>query len=167
MILFTLGTTDYPFDRAINWLKELLQREIIDEPVLLQHGATSVANFSHSKLTSVVGLSRQEMTTAVKNASLVISHAGQGSTRMLAELSASFVLLPRLERYREHVDDHQLLFARAVEKLGVHYCTELNQLIAATVSPPPAFQGKLFDSSLLVDHLIAKYSRPREFATYE
>ncbi len=167
MILVTLGTTDYPFDRAINWLQELFNREIIAEPVLLQHGVTSVANFSHPKVTTVVGLSRNEMHQAVKNASLVISHAGQGSTRTLADTGVRFVLLPRLKCYQEHVDDHQLLFARAVEKFGIRYCTELPQLIASVMQPPPPFQGKLFESSLLVDHLIAKYSKSKELSVHE
>lgn len=158
MILYTLGTTGYPFDRAINWLQELLKIEIIVESVLLQHGVTSVANFSHPLLTSVVGLNRNEMHEAVKNASLVISHAGQGSTRMLADMGARFVLLPRLKCYGEHVDDHQLLFARAVEKLGVRYCTELNQLIGSIVNPPFSFQGKLLEDRFLVEHLIAQYN---------
>jgi UDP-N-acetylglucosamine transferase subunit ALG13 len=167
MILFTLGTAVYPFDRAINWLQELLRREIIVEPVILQHGVTSVASLSHPLVKSVVGLSRDEMHLAVKDASIVISHAGQGSTRTLADMGVPFVLLPRLKRYREHVDDHQLLFARAVEKLGVRHCTELNQLMASIIEPPPPFQGKLFQASLLVDHLIAKYSRSQELSFHE
>lgn len=158
MILYTLGTTGYPFDRAIKWLQELLKKEIIVESVLLQHGVTSVANLSHPLLTSVVGLNRNEMHEAVKNASLVISHAGQGSTRMLADMGARFVLLPRLKCYGEHVDDHQLLFARTVEKLGVRYCTELNQLIGSIVNPPFSFQGKLLEDRFLVEHLIAQYN---------
>ncbi len=167
MILFTLGTAVYPFDRAINWLQELLKREIIVEPVLLQHGVTSVTKLSHPLLKSVVGLSRDEMYLAVRDASMVISHAGQGSTRTLADMGVSFVLLPRLKCYREHVDDHQLLFARAVEKVGVRHCTEFNQLVTSVIDPPPPFQGKLFEASLLVDHLISKYSRTQELLAHE
>lgn len=126
MIVYTLGTIFFPFDRAVDWLQELLEQEIIVEAVLLQHGATSAAKLNHPLLTSVPSLTRSEMYEAVKQSSLVISHAGQGSTRMLAEMGACFVLLPRLKRYGEHVDDHQLLFARTVEKYGVLHCKELD-----------------------------------------
>lgn len=158
MIVYTLGTIFFPFDRAVNWLELLLEKEIIDEPVLLQHGATSATRISHPLLTSVASLTRSEMHTAVRQASLVISHAGQGSTRMLAEMGACFVLLPRLKQYREHVDDHQLLFARAVEKFGINYCTEFGQLLTYLQYRPYPFQGELFNAPLLTEHLIARYS---------
>lgn len=157
MIVFTLGTIFFPFERSVNWLQELLDNEIITEPVLLQHGATSANKLSHPLLTSVVSLTRNQMYEAVKQSSLVISHAGQGSTRMLAEMEASFVLLPRLKRYGEHVDDHQLLFARAVERFGVQHCTEFSQLIKHVQEPPFRFEGKLFNAPLLAEYLTKRY----------
>ncbi len=157
MIVYTLGTIFFPFDRAINWLQVLLEKEIIVEPVLLQHGATSAPRLNHPLLTSVPSLTRNEMRASVKQASLVISHAGQGSTRMLAEMGTCFILLPRLKRYGEHIDDHQLLFARTVERFGIKYCTELGQLIDYVKQRPSLFQGQLLQAPLLVEHLIARY----------
>lgn len=158
MIVYTLGTIFFPFDRATAWLQVLLEKEIIVEPVLLQHGSTSVARLRHPLLTSVVSLSRKEMHESVTQASLVIAHAGQGSTRMLAEMKTCFVLLPRLKRYGEHVDDHQLLFASTVEKFGIHYCTELDQLINYVKERPSPFQGELFNAPSLAEYLIGRYS---------
>jgi len=76
----------------------ITREEIIVEPVLLQHGSTSAARLSHPLLTSVASLTRKEMHESVKEASLIISHAGQGSTRMLADMEA-FCTSPRLKRY--------------------------------------------------------------------
>jgi UDP-N-acetylglucosamine transferase subunit ALG13 len=157
MIVFTLGTIFFPFDRAIDWLQELLEKEVIVEPVLLQHGSTSVAKLSHPLLTSVASLTRNEMYESVKEASLVISHAGQGSTRMLAEMGACFVLVPRLKCYGEHIDDHQLLFARRIAKSGIPYCTELDQLIKCVKERPFPFQGDLFNAPSLAEYLITRY----------
>jgi UDP-N-acetylglucosamine transferase subunit ALG13 len=157
VILFTIGTIVYPFDRSITWLQILLEQKIINEPVLLQHGDTSVEGLNHAMVGTTAWLDRNEMHRAVKEASLVISHAVQGSTRMLADMGARFVLLPRLKCYGEHVDDHQLYFARSVEKLGVRYCTKLPQLKASILNPPPPLPGKLFDAPPLVDHLIQQY----------
>jgi len=156
MIVFTLGTIFFPFERSVNWLQDLLDTEIITEPVLLQHGATAT-KLSHPLLTSVVSLTRNEMYEAVKQSSLVISHAGQGSTRMLAEMGARFVLLPRLKRYGEHIDDHQLLFARAVERFGVQHCIKFNQLTQYIKEPPAPFQGKLFNAPMLSEYLAKRY----------
>lgn len=158
MIFFTLGTADYPFIRAVDWLGQLLERGVIAEEVLLQYGTTPVTRLAHPLVEAVPYLSRAEVERAVACASLVVSHAGQGSTRMLAERGARFVILPRLKRYGEHIDDHQLLFARAVERLGVRHCTELSQLAAALDQPPPPFGGTLFDAPSLADYLAGRYS---------
>ena len=143
MIVFTLGTIIFPFERAVDWLALLLEREIIVEPVLFQHGSTPVA-FNHPLLTAVPSLTKSEMQTSVQQASMVIAHAGQGSTRMLAKMGTSFVLLPRLQRYGEHIDDHQLLFAQAVAKFGINYCTEFTSLADRIHHPPPPIRGELF-----------------------
>lgn len=157
MIVYTLGTIFFPFNRALSWLQELLDKEIIVEPVLLQHGATSAANLSHPLVTSVASLTIDEMHDAVSQASLVISHAGQGSTRMLTKMGACFVVLPRLKRYGEHVDDHQLLFAHTIAKFGIKYCTELEQLVEYVKQRPTSPVGGMFNAPLLTEHLIAQY----------
>lgn len=155
MIVITLGTSFFPFERALNWLQVLLEQKIIAESVLLQHGSTFPLGLSHPLLTSVPSLTREEMVAAVKRSSLVISHAGQGSTRMLSELGARFVLLPRLQQYGEHVDDHQLLFARAVAKFGILYCTEFEQLVQAIEHRPEPARSPFQQAPSLVEHLIS------------
>lgn len=160
MIVFTLGTILFPFDRTVDWLNQLLEEEIITEPVLFQHGATSVARLHHPLVTSVISLSKMEMQESIEQASLVISHAGQGSTRMLAEMGASFVLLPRLKCHGEHIDDHQLLFAEVVAKFGITYCTDLNSLVRYIQKPPLPFVGKLFDAPSLAEYFHEFYQAP-------
>ncbi len=100
MIVFTLGTIIFPFDRAVDWLDLLLEKEIITEPVLFQHGATSVTRLNHPLLTSVTSLTKTEMKESIEGASLVIAHAGQGSTRMLAKMGASFVFVTSTQMLR-------------------------------------------------------------------
>ncbi len=169
MIVFTLGTIIFPFDRAVDWLDLLLEKEIITEPVLFQHGATSVARLNHPLLTSVTSLPKSEMEESIKKASLVIAHAGQGSTRMLAKMGASFVLLPRLKCYGEHIDDHQLLFAQAVETFGINYCTEFASLADSIKHPPLPLKEKLFDAPSLGKYFREFYQAslvsPKEFPT--
>jgi len=157
MIVYTLGTIFFPFDRAVLWLKVLLEQKIIVEPVLLQHGATSVTHIRHPLLTTTVSLSRPDMQDMIQQSSLVISHAGQGSTRMLVEMGACFILLPRLKRYGEHVDDHQLLFAQAVEPYGIYHSTELEGLIHYIKHRPPICKGDLFKAPSLAEYLTSRY----------
>lgn len=157
MIVFTLGTIDFPFHRAVTWLQSLLESNLINEPVLFQHGTTPIKSLKHPLVTRVKSLNRYEMHECINKASFVVSHAGQGSTRILAEMGARFILLPRLKYHGEHIDDHQLVFARQVEQFGIHYCTEYNQLVKYVKQRPSPYYGQLFEAPLLVEYLINRY----------
>lgn len=159
MIVVTLGTIFFPFDRAVIWLQELLDQEIIKEKVLLQHGSTSVARLTHPLLTDRASLPREEMYKYIQQSSLVISHAGQGSTRMLVQLGASFVLLPRLKQYGEHVDNHQLLFAKAMARFGIPYCTKFEHLVNYIKHPPEPIERKIFEGPSLAEYLASNLAR--------
>jgi hypothetical protein len=77
---------------------------------------------------------------------------------MLAARGASFVLLPRLKCYQEHIDDHQLEFAQAVESFGVRHCLSFEQLQEAVLNPPPCFREGLFDGPKLSHYLAEAYA---------
>jgi UDP-N-acetylglucosamine transferase subunit ALG13 len=158
MITITLGTIPYPFNRAVTWLSILLKRDIISEPVFIQYGASDISVVAkHPLVTATPILQSYELMKMVDDSRLVISHAGQGSTRALAKRGACFVLLPRLRRYGEHIDDHQLSFAQSVEKFGISYCLSLEELEPFILQPPPPFQNPLFDGPKLADHLLKVY----------
>ncbi|MBE9226059.1 glycosyl transferase [Phormidium sp. LEGE 05292] len=158
MITVTLGTIPYPFNRVIDWIGILIEKGIISEPVVIQHGVTEISALKkYPQVTTFSIVSLSNMVTLVEKSRLVISHAGQGSTRSLAAKKASFILVPRLARYGEHIDDHQLLFAQCVESLGVKHCLSLETLEEAIKKPPSPLPCALFDSPKLVEHLVKCY----------
>lgn len=158
MILMTLGTISFPFDRAIIWLKIMLDRNVISEPIFVQYGTSDISVLvGHPLVTLEPTIKSEELTKLVDASRLVISHAGQGSTRMLVTRKAKFVILPRLKRYGEHVDDHQLRFAEAVAKYGIQYITSIDGIEKAILKPPAPVQGKLFADPKLTDYLLRQY----------
>jgi len=158
MILITLGTISFQFNRAVNWLTILLENGVISEPVFLQYGYSDVSRLvGHPLVTLEPTVNGQKITELVENSRLVISHAGQGSTRMLAAKGCSFILLPRLKKYSEHIDEHQLLFAKSVEKFGIKNCCSLEELKSAVLQPPPIFQGQIFQNPKLTEYLLKRY----------
>lgn len=164
MITVTLGTIPYSFERAINWLNVLLEQNVINEPVFVQHGITNVLSVAtHPLVETKPIVDIEELTERVNQSRLVLSHAGQGSTSMLATQKASFILLPRLSQYKEHVDDHQLYFARCVEPYGIQYCLSLKEVEQAILCPPPPFQGQLFSGGKLSEYLKDRYSKKSYF----
>lgn len=159
MITLTLGTTPYPFCRALQWMHQLLKQEVITEPVFVQYGSTDITFLQAHEHVSVVSLlTTPELDEKIAQSRLVISHAGQGSTRKLAAQNKSFIILPRLSKYGEHVDDHQLRFAEGVEQLGVTVCRKFDTLKQAVISPPSPLNRELFSGPKLSAFLAQKYA---------
>ncbi|NER25278.1 MAG: glycosyl transferase [Symploca sp. SIO1C2] len=158
MITVTLGTIPYPFNRAIQWLRVLLEEKIISESLFIQYGVSDISSVSeHPLVTAKPLIESKELMKIVDDSRLVISHAGQGSTSTLASRGACFTILPRLAKYREHIDDHQLSFAQGVEQFGVVHCLTLDELKQVILEPPPGFRKVLFEEPKLADHLLSIY----------
>ena len=164
MITVTLGTIPYPFERVISWLDLLLDREIIKDEVFLQHGVTDVSLLCRHKLvTSEPLLPAEKLAKKMHDSELIISHAGQGSTRKLSVQGKSFVIIPRLAEYGEHIDNHQLLFSQGVNNLGVTVCATIEELQQAIQNPPKPLQRDLFSGPKLGDYLAEKYPQERVY----
>ena len=158
MITVTLGTIPFPFNRVIRWLDILLETQVITEPIFIQHGITDISAIAkYSLVTGVPLLESASLMQTAKNSRLVISHAGQGSTRAFTEKGASLILLPRLARYGEHIDNHQMLFAESVKQFGVTVCVDLYQLKESILQPPPYMQKQLFQGPKLSQYLSEVY----------
>lgn len=160
MITVTLGTIPYRFDRSILWLKALLDSGVINEPVFIQYGTSDISALIHHPLVTAESVVPQAKLKALINRSrLVISHAGQGSTRLLAAAQTHFILLPRLAKHEEHVDDHQLMFARSVASRDVHHCVTFEALEQAVLNPPELCPPDLFAGPKLTAHLLKRYPK--------
>ncbi|MDQ2852543.1 MAG: glycosyl transferase family 28 [Actinomycetota bacterium] len=118
-VVVTLGTMrTYGFRRAAEAVAALLPAVLAPQAeVLWQTGVTDVTGLDIDGQESVTAA---EMRAAVKEADLVIAHAGVGSALTALDLGKMPVLLPRLKtRYNEMVDDHQLMIAAELDSRGV------------------------------------------------
>ena len=96
MVFVTLGTQDKEFPRLLKEVEKLIDKGIINEEVVAQVGST---NYSSDKIKIVDYLSRNEVLNYIKNSKYVIA-------------------VPRLKKYKEHVNDHQLEIVNEFSKLG-------------------------------------------------
>jgi UDP-N-acetylglucosamine transferase subunit ALG13 len=110
-VVVTLGTMrTYGFRRALDAVCQAL-REVLqpDAQVLWQVGATDVSDLP---IQAKSALPASELRSAIRDADLVIAHAGIGSSLTALEAGHCPVLLPRRKVHAEHVDDHQGFIAR-------------------------------------------------------
>jgi UDP-N-acetylglucosamine transferase subunit ALG13 len=55
----------------------------------------------------------------IRASRVVIAHAGCGTVDLAVALGKRAIVIPRLQKYGEAVDDHQLEYARAVHRAGL------------------------------------------------
>lgn len=114
MIFVSLGTHEQPFERALDLVADLARRD----SVVVQHGAT----LPRPELPGVqwsTYLDWEPLCAYMRQADMVITHAGVGSAVTAIRAGKKPVLVPRLARYGEHVDDHQLQLAERLAEFGL------------------------------------------------
>ena len=116
MIFVTVGTHEQPFNRLIQKVDELKRDGVITEEVIMQTGFSTYEpkNCQWSKL-----IPYQQMVKNVADARIVITHGGPASFIMPLQIGKIPIVVPRQHQYDEHVNDHQVEFARNVaERMG-------------------------------------------------
>ena len=125
-VVVTLGTIrPYGFRRLVERLVRLLPREA---EVVWQTGATDVDGLGidgHERIPA------PELDAAIRDADVVIAHAGTGTALTAFELGRSPILVPRRRSFGEHVDDHQVVTARMLAGRGLAVYAEVEELSTA------------------------------------
>lgn len=119
MIFIVLGTQKFQLNRLLKLVDEYVSEGIIQEKVFAQIGNSTYepVNYEYVRF-----MGKSEFDNAIKNANLLITHSGVGSIITALKEDKPVVVYPRLKKYKEHVDDHQLDIARAFEKKNYLVC---------------------------------------------
>ena len=115
MIFLTVGT-QFPLDRLVKAVDKTIDQGLLDEEVLAQIGQSSYQPRNFKKSTDF--LEKQLFDQWMEKASKVISHAGIGSITMALDAAKPLLVMPRLRRYGEVVNDHQVDIARKFGQCG-------------------------------------------------
>jgi UDP-N-acetylglucosamine transferase subunit ALG13 len=131
MIFVTVGTLHFPFERLLRAVDELPG----DEELIVQSRANCVPP---ARARLVQDLPYEQLVEDVRRARVVVCHAGVGSVLTALANDKRPIVFPRLQRYGEAVDDHQLSFGRRLAEAGlVTFVEDPAQLAAAVASPAP------------------------------
>ena len=139
MILITVGTEKFPFNRLMIWLERLIIKGFLNpekEQIIVQYGSCTILPSGVKGFSVVPGSQFQEL---VKKARLIIAHCGEGTIDLLAQVNKPFILVPRSEDLGEHVDDHQQELAEALKDKGINVarCSQdLEDFLAAPQLTP-------------------------------
>ncbi len=114
MIFVTVGTHYLGFERLIKEMDKIASR--INEKIICQIGSTKYEPKNMNYFTFVED--EEKIAELYKKARIIISHAGAGSIFAALNYQKPLVVVPRLKKYNEHIDDHQLELAEVLEKEG-------------------------------------------------
>jgi beta-1,4-N-acetylglucosaminyltransferase len=111
LIFVTVGSHYKGFDRLIKKMDEIAGN--IDEKIVMQIGYTKYRPvnsefFKFAEYSKIQKLNQK--------ARIVVSHAGVGSILTALEQKTHLIIVPRLKKYCEVLDDHQLEIARELSE---------------------------------------------------
>lgn len=108
MIFVTLGSQKFQFNRLLKAVDELQT----DEEIFAQIGYSDYKpqNYNYKDF-----LDREEFAVWEEKADIVITHGGTGAIIGAVKKNKKVIAVPRLAKYGEHVDDHQI---QLIEQFG-------------------------------------------------
>lgn len=117
-----LGTIPYPFERLLGRMREVLPPEA---DVLWQTGVSTAGELGGEIRPS---LPARELDAALREADVVVCHAGIGSALAALDAGHCPILVPREQRHGEHIDDHQEQIARDLASRGLALHRRVDEL---------------------------------------
>lgn len=105
MIFVTVGSRNYPFDRLFMELDKLYDEGIIKDKMFAQIGTS---NYKPKNFEFKDFISQEEFLDYIKKSSYVISHGASGSIMKALNEGKKVIAVTRLEKYGEHINDHQI-----------------------------------------------------------
>lgn len=111
-VVAVCGTHHQPFDRLVRALDAMASESTVD--VWIQYGDSTPP--SHADGARVVA--RDALQERIAGADVVVTHGGPGAIWDALDARRATVVVPRRRRHGEHVDDHQVAFARHLERHG-------------------------------------------------
>ena len=144
MILVTLGTQDKEFSRLLKAIDREIEKGNIKEKVVVQAGCTKY----ESKNMEVLDLVPQdEFEKLMSEADLLITHGGVGSIVGGLNKNKTVIAAARLEKYGEHLNDHQLQIISNFTKAGYILNLEDFDKLADVLEEAKTFKPKKYKSN--------------------
>ncbi|PZO40479.1 MAG: hypothetical protein DCF19_11290 [Pseudanabaena frigida] len=154
MLLITVGTEQYQFNALMHWIELLIKYQLINEEVCVQYGAST---YFPDSSRAYRWLSEQEFLNFIDKASLIISHCDEGIAQLLEDKDVTYVLVPRLQRFREYIDNHQMEVADDFERRGIPIARSPGDLVKFIKLQQTSSVVPKVDETLLCEYLLKRY----------
>ena len=144
MILVLLGTQDKPFLRLLKMVSKEIDKGNIKEKVVAQTGYTA---FSDKNIESFDFKNKEEIEKLIDKARIIITHAGVGTITECLEKGKKIIVVPRLKKYLEHTNDHQMQITKEFEMKGYVVALYANKKLSLALDNIKKFKPNKYESN--------------------
>lgn len=116
MIFVTLGSQKFQFNRLLKQLDKIVENKKIEEEIFAQIGYSDYKpqNYKYKEF-----VDRDEFKELMSKSDIVIAHGGTGAIITAVKQGKKVIAIPRLAKYGEHVDDHQIQLVDEFKELNL------------------------------------------------
>lgn len=127
MIFVAVGTRKFQLNRLLSEIDALVEKGLIKEKVFAQ---TGYSDYRPKNYDYIDFMPKLEFDDRIRNCDLLITHGGVGIILTALKNEKPIIVFPRLSKYGEHIDDHQLEITEAFVELNyVLQVTNCNTLL--------------------------------------
>lgn len=127
MIFVTVGTHEQQFNRLIKEVDRLKGEGLIQDDIFIQTGFSDYEPV-HCKWKKLI--SYDEMNRYMDEANIIITHGGPATFMGVISKGKRPIVVPRQEKFGEHVNDHQMEFCNKVKwKYPIIVINDIEKLV--------------------------------------
>lgn len=151
------GVVEFDFSRILKTLDEIVGENIIDSnDIVAQIGHSKYVPTNYRNFRFVDG---DEFQKYIDDSDLIITHGGVGTLISAMKKHKKIISFPRLAKYNEHLDDHQLEFTTILKNDGyIKMATDKMELIKVldevkNFEPKEFVSDNSYMSEIIVDFI--------------
>ena len=113
MVFVAVGTQKQSFKRLFDLIEK--SKVLEKKEIVAQAGYTK---YETSKVTMYDFMPQEDIDKYIEKSELVICHGGVGTIFNALKHNKKILIVPRLKKYKEHKNDHQLEICKELQRCG-------------------------------------------------
>ena len=130
MIFISVGSQKFQFNRLLAEIDRLIENNTITDKVFAQ---IRNSDYKPRNYKYVDFVTQDDFNKLIEKSDIIITHGGTGVIINSIKKGKKVIAIPRLSKYKEHVDDHQIQLINEFKELNlieaIHEVDELEKAI--------------------------------------
>lgn len=143
MIFVSLGTNDKSFERLLKAIDKEIQLGNIKDKVIAQSGYTK---YSSKNMDVFDLMPMDKFNKCINDCDILITHGGVGTILDGLKKGKKIIAFPRLSKYQEHVNDHQVEIIDEFYNSGFILTGKVNE-VSSLIKECSSFNPKSYKSN--------------------